>query len=249
MTTKILYIFRDLKQFKLFAILCLATLFNFALIAVRLHHLEFSYTDINSTRDFAKLRGTSTFFFLIWNLFLAWVPYWISLSLEGINKRFSSKVLIGTILFVWLLFFPNAPYILTDLLHLREREPIPYWYDLMVLLSFAWTGLMLGLASLYEVQVFLQKRFSKIISWLAIFIILPLSGLGIYIGRYLRWNSWDILTNPIGLFQDLIAILLNPGDFYGSGIALLSTIFLTIAYLTFVSLAGFRRHPNNNVRT
>ena len=244
MTQKIFYLFRDAKQFRLFALLLLSTLFNFALIAVRLHHLDFNYSEIESTKEFAKLRGTSTFFFLIWNLFLAWVPYWIALSLEYIYQQTSYKIVIILLLFIWLLFFPNAPYILTDLLHLRHRQPIPYWYDLMVLLSFAWTGLMLGLASLYEVQLFLQKHWSKTISWLFIMFVLPLSGLGIFIGRYLRWNSWDILTDPFGLFQDLVAILLNPGNFYGSGIAVVSAVFLSIAYLTFISLAGLSSKKN-----
>ena len=245
MALKIFHLFRDAKQFKLFSILVLSTLFNFALIAVRLHYLDFDYTEINSTKDFAKLRGTSTFFFLIWNLFLAWIPYWISLSLEYFGKHTSSGILIAALLFLWLLFFPNAPYILTDLLHLRHRQPIPFWYDLMVFIAFAWTGLMLGLASLYEVHLFLRKRWSKAASWLFIIIVLPLSGLGIFIGRYLRWNSWDILTDPLGLFQDLAAILLNPGNFHGSGIAVVSAVFLSIAYLTFVSLAGLSSKSNS----
>jgi len=225
------------RQFRQFMVLSLFTLFNFSLIAVRLHYLNFDFTTIQSSEDLILLRGTATFLFLLWNLFLAWIPYWISLAVAPFYERTKSLTFIGSILFVWLLFLPNAPYILTDLLHLRDRAPIPYWYDLMLLISFAWTGLLLGLTSLYEVHLFLTKQFSKTIGWVGIFTAITLSGLGVYIGRFLRWNSWDILTQPIQLFTDLIEILLHPYSFYGSGSIIVFAAFFFLSYLTFFNFS------------
>jgi len=225
------------RQFRQFMVLSLFTLFNFSLIAVRLHYLNFDFTTIQSSEDLILLRGTATFLFLLWNLFLAWIPYWISLAVAPFYERTKSLTFISIILFVWLLFLPNAPYILTDLLHLRDRAPIPYWYDLMLLISFAWTGLLLGLTSLYEVHLFLTKRFSKTIGWIGIFTAITLSGLGVYIGRFLRWNSWDILTQPIQLFTDLIEILLHPYSFYGSGSIIVFAAFFFLSYLTFFNFS------------
>jgi len=101
---------------------------------------------VSNFSTFRQLKSTHTFIFLIWNLFLAWIPYWISiLFAQGITKGrpwIISLLLLST----WLLFLPNAPYIITDLLHLRWRHPIPHWFDLMVIFIFAYTGLKLGIA-------------------------------------------------------------------------------------------------------
>ena len=235
MLSKVKQLFRDEQQFRFFGLLCLTTLFNFALIGQLLHYLQFDFTEIQSTQDLIKLRGTTTFFFLIWNLFLAWIPYWISLTLDSFYKWSESKTLIGILLFAWLLFFPNAPYIITDLLHLRNRAPIPHWYDLMLFLSFAWTGLILGLISLYEVHRFLNQHVSKFVSWCCIVFAIGLSGLGVYIGRVLRWNSWDILTTPMDLFHDLFYIIINPSAFPESDMIWVIGAFMFLAYLTFIN--------------
>ncbi|MEL6865155.1 MAG: DUF1361 domain-containing protein [Bacteroidota bacterium] len=144
---------------------------------------------------------------------------------------FLSNRLTGLALVAWLLFFPNAPYILTDLLHLKSRAPIPYWYDLMLLLSFAWTGLMLGYLSLYEVQRFIAQRSQPWLARLAVGMALPLCAIGVYIGRYRRWNSWDVLTRPGELLSDSIQTLLPPHVEIGTvGMILVFTIFLFLGY-------------------
>jgi uncharacterized membrane protein len=234
-------LFRDEQQFHLFVLLCLSTAFNFALIGVRMYHLDLTYHQLNSVNDLRLLRGTTGFLFLIWNLFLAWVPYWISLVLERSSRRFKSSILTGFLLLSWLLFFPNAPYILTDFLHLRNRAPIPYWYDLMLLASFAWTGLILGLLSLYEVQLFLRKRVGNWLSWFVAVTAIFLCGFGIYLGRFLRWNSWDVLTKPTTLAVDLFDIICHPFTAGNElGIALVLSVFLLLAYLKMVLLMGSR---------
>lgn len=234
---KIKLLFGGDRQFRQFMVLSLFTVFNFSLIAVRLHYLDIDLGTIHLSKDITLLRGTATFLFLLWNLFLAWIPYWIALTIAPVYDRTKSILLIGGLLFAWLLFLPNAPYILTDLLHLRNRAPIPYWFDMMLLISFAWTGLLLGLTALYEVHLFLAKQFSRTIGWTGIFIAITLSGLGVYIGRFLRWNSWDILTQPVHLFSDLIEILLHPYSFYGSGSIVVFAAFFFLSYLTFFNFS------------
>lgn len=134
-----------------------------------------------------------TYIFFAWNLFLAIVPILFS---RRLCKQEKLKVKSYVYLAVWLLFFPNAPYIVTDIFHYVERPPIPKWYDLVLVTSAAWNGLLLGIVSLMQVEQFLQQHIQK--RWTNFYIItsIMLCGYGIYIGRFLRFNSWDIITNP-----------------------------------------------------
>ena len=231
--------FRDKRQFRLFVIMILSTFFCFALIGVRLQYLNFEFDQVNSAEDLAKIRGSKSFLFLVWNLFLAWIPYWISLNIERVTQVSGSRLIAGSMLICWLLYFPNAPYILTDLLHLKSRSPIPKWYDMMVLVSFAWTGLMLGFLSLFEIQLFLKKRMHDKLAWILTFSAIVLCAFGIYLGRFLRWNSWDVITKPSTLLQDLIINLSSPITYSATiHITLVISGFLFLAYLTLVALIG-----------
>ncbi len=235
--SKIRILFSEDRQFRQFMLLSLFTLFNLCLIGVRLYYMDFNLAAIQSSKDLFVLRGTTTFLFLIWNLFLAWIPYWLSLAIGPLYERNRSLLLTGGLLFVWLLFLPNAPYILTDLVHLRLRTPIPFWYDLMLLISFAWTGLLLGIISLYEVHRFIAKTWSKLAGWMIITICIILSGIGVYIGRFLRWNSWDIITQPFDLIRDLFQIIIEPQSFHASGSIVIFAAFFLLSYLTFFSFS------------
>jgi len=115
------------------------------------------------------------------------------------------------------------------------RAPIPFWYDMMLLISFAWTGLLLGIISLYEIHRFIAKNWYGLAGWMVVIICVILTGIGIYIGRFLRWNSWDILTHPMELLMDLIKILIQPQSFNGSGSIVLFAAFFLLSYLTFFS--------------
>ena len=156
--------------------------------------------------------GNITYLFLVWNLFLAFTPWCLSnILVHRFQSRSSSFSLFPwVILGFWLLFFPNAPYILTDLFHLTKRIRVPFWFDLSLLLSYALTGLMFGLISLLHVDAWLRGRQP---SWMVSFLIvgvLFLSGFGIYLGRYQRWNSWDLASNPMALLYDIADRFLNP---------------------------------------
>ncbi len=150
--------------------------------------------------------GHTKFIFLAWNLFLAAIPLGFAVLLsKGERWRLAAPLISG-----WLLFFPNAPYVLTDLLHLRQRTGIPIWYDLLMLLSFALVSLWMGFQSLHLVQVWIARKTSHLMAWSFVGISLMLSGFGIYLGRFLRWNSWDIVSNPLDLLGDIWARFADP---------------------------------------
>jgi uncharacterized membrane protein len=178
--------------------------------------------------------GTRIFLFLNWNLFLAFVP-WALTSLVVIKPVIQrSKIILGILLIAWLLFFPNAPYILTDLFHLRQRSTMPIWYDLLLILSFAWTGLLFGFLSLWDIERILNKFMKPVFITMLSTVFLFIGSFGIYIGRYLRWNSWDILTDPLELMYDISDRVVNPFVYPGAwGMTLFMGLFLNLLYWSF----------------
>lgn len=185
------------------------------------------------------LSGQVTYVFLAWNLFLAWIPLVISQKIGGVQNRWKIFLLIGS----WLLFLPNAPYIITDFLHLKQRPPIPYWYDILLLFSAALNGLLLGFASLLNVEKFLSVRYGNRISGFLILCSLFLCAFGIYIGRYLRWNSWDIITNPGAIASDVLARIVNPFDHFGTWSV--TFLFGSFFYVIYSSIKNFINTKSN----
>lgn len=145
--------------------------------------------------------------FLGWNLFLACIPYAITISL-AIRK--TNRFVFWSGFSIWLAFLPNSPYILTDLQHIRLSTIQSVWFDVLLILSFAINGLIIGFASLQIMQKLLRQRLSKQVTIISTYTILLLCGFGIYLGRVLRWNSWDILQNPIGILSDIGKRILFP---------------------------------------
>lgn len=194
-----------------FTLLCGATLLSLSLFRVR-----------------NILSGSMDYAFLIWNIFLAWIP----LGLAHMATAFSWKrryILITVPLAVclWLLFFPNAPYILTDLQHLGHPKPgVPVWFDVLLLIWFAWTGLLLGMVSLFLMQDIVRREFGRITGWLFVFAVGILGSLGIYMGRFLRWNSWDLLFNPFQLLKDFLYYATHPSLQSIIFIGVFSTFFI-----------------------
>jgi uncharacterized membrane protein len=150
--------------------------------------------------------GSPMYAFLVWNLFLAAIPAAAAGLLVRARTKLGRTILAG----VWLAFLPNAPYLVTDLMHLRLSSAAPVWFDIALLVSCAATGLLLGYTSLADVQRLAARRFGEAVSWLCAAVTLVLCAFGIYLGRFLRWNSWDILTDPSGLFTDIGMRLLYP---------------------------------------
>ncbi len=182
-----------------------------------------------------------SYIFLLWNLFLAWIPLLISMNING-NK---SKQKIFLMLCTWLLFFPNSPYIITDLFHFRPRG-IPLWFDLVLIVSFAWNGMMLGFISLFQVQKYFDEKFGKIKSWMMVLSVFVLCGFGIYLGRYGRFNSWDVLVNPFELMSEIIQTIIHPlrsKETYS--VTMLFSTFLFCCYSTIFALVKSHKHEND----
>ena len=154
--------------------------------------------------------GSLAFAFMAWNLFLAAIPAvaaWLFARAMGKNSSSIERVIWFV---VWLVFLPNAPYIITDFVHLTTRPGVPFWYDTALLVSCAGTGLLLGYTSIADVQFVIARRFSALAGWLLVAGAILLSGFGIYLGRFLRWNSWDTLTRPRQLSVAITERVMNP---------------------------------------
>lgn len=178
--------------------------------------------------------GGWTYVFLVWNLFLAWIPFLASLVAAAIYrfhpKRWWSLLMPGLI---WFLFFPNAPYLVTDFLHLRPRSGAPIWYDIVLLSTFAWSGLFLAVFSLRTMQTVVRALTGSIASWFFVAGIVSLSGFGVYMGRFLRWNSWDLFFHPYAVLADITTRLANPLHYPRTyAVTLIFALFLLVCYLT-----------------
>lgn len=176
--------------------------------------------------------GSGYYRFLITNLVLACVPLFLSTVLRIAAHRRFHWTILAVLLSLWLLFLPNAPYMLTDILHLTRASHAPAWYDLALLLSCAGTGLLVGYLSLIDVQVIVARRFGLAVSWIFATVSLGLSGFAIYLGRFLRWNSWDVLVDPARLFG-LLEAGVNPGAHTQAlAVTMIFGMILTLGYIT-----------------
>ena len=158
------------------------------------------------------LKDDMKYSFLLWNLFLAWIPLILAqLSYQAMEKNHMPTAY--AILFLWLLFFPNAPYIITDLLHLKDYSQNILWFDSLLIFSFAITGLLIGLSSLSIVHQSLEQMLGKMQSWSVVVGSLVLLGFGIYLGRYCRLNSWDLFSQPLWFAGRVLHQFKNPMAF------------------------------------
>ena len=158
----------------------------------------------------AKLTQSYFYFFLVWNLFLAGVPFLITQFMKYYEGWKASRIQKIVLFSSWLLFLPNSPYIITDLIHLHHEESILAWLDLFLVFVFAINGLLLGLLSLMDMHRFISAAFSSRFSSIVTFKICLLCGYGIYLGRFLRFNSWDVITRPKNLLFEVGNSLYEP---------------------------------------
>jgi uncharacterized membrane protein len=154
--------------------------------------------------------GYFTYLFLVWNLFLAFVPYAISESFYRRIPVMENKWKRLIVLSGWLLFIPNSFYIVTDLFHLEQFDSAPKWFDLLLLFSFAWNGLLFGILSVRRIETIVTAIYGNRYSILFMLVVMWLNAFGIYIGRYLRYNSWDIIAQPFSLFAEMLEVIIHP---------------------------------------
>lgn len=218
---------KEKNRYELTTLLIVMTLFCFTLSLFRFY-----------------VTNTKVFLFLNWNLFLAFIP-WVASSVVIINPRLNkNKIATLIILMIWILFFPNSPYILTDLFHLKPRSSAPIWFDLILILSYAWTGLLYGFISLMDIESLLKRKLSNTITFAGVTMLLFLGSFGIYLGRYLRWNSWDVLQEPYSLLNDIGDRFINPFSHPRTwGLTILMGVLLNLIYLS-IKLV---RKSNNSV--
>jgi uncharacterized membrane protein len=208
--------------------------------------------------------GQRGYAFQSWNLFLAWIPMWLALWIVRVQARKPdgdpprlkpAAVALGVL---WLLFLPNAPYLLTEFVHLHPshgpserafgalagvspRRAVPIWYDVMLILVFAWNGLLLGLVSLDLVRRVVRQRFGDWWGWATAVVVIGLCAFGISLGRFQRWNSWDLFSQPVTLLSDVTSRLLTPWAHpRTAATTVLLATFLLLAYLTMVALMNAR---------
>ncbi len=156
------------------------------------------------------LNTDRTFLFLLWNFFLALIPLLLSSILLQMNKGgYSTFSMIGVGI-AWMLFFPNAPYILTDFIHIAYGEP--YWMplDILTISWFSISALLAALISMNDISNILLSRYHQKRVSIMILGLSMLAGFGIYLGRYLRFNSWDVLQRPNVLFMRVSERIVDP---------------------------------------
>jgi uncharacterized membrane protein len=206
-------------------ILLLCVVFTMSLLLVRMLYSQ--------TFDYS---------FYGWNTFLAAIPYLISTQLIKLRKiRFAALLM----LFIWLIFFPNAPYLVTDLLHYEERQPVPFWYDILLVVSATWNGLLLGLVSLMNVETFLARHLKPVWVTVCVFISLLLCSYGVFLGRFLRLNSWDIASTPIDLAYNSARHVLQPQRYTKLWVfTILLAVLLSLIYFTLKNLPKMREEKH-----
>ena len=205
-------------RFKTLVLVTVALIFSIILLMVRM-----------------KLNKSYFFLFLIWNVFLAIIPYTITMYLN--TKPNISKIKLAFWGLVWLAFLPNAPYIVTDLIHIRIGNHYLLWLDVLVVLSFALSGLLLFFISIMDMQKLLKSKFEKLPVEAVSIVIIFLCGFGVYLGRFLRYNSWEIISQPHLLFKDIITIIFSPFQHFEAWLFTLGFgAFLVVGYFMFKNL-------------
>lgn len=190
------------------------------------------------------MSGSGHFLFLNWNLFLAGIPLLLSRLLMHNENITKAKLLF--LLPMWLLFFPNAPYILTDLFHLGRVSSMPKWFDLMMILLFAWAGLFAGFKSLQDIQRMLAKFMSARKSMVVVVVLLFIAAFGVYIGRFERWNSWDLIVHPFSVISDVLEKFTDPVSHLRTwGVTLLLGTLLNVIWFSIMLMKPQTPHETS----
>jgi uncharacterized membrane protein len=184
------------------------------------------------------------FKFLVWNLFLGWLPFaFVKIATHYFKKK--QIRLYFFFLFFWLLFLPNSFYLITDLVHLEERLPVPYMYDIFLIFSFVLNGVMAGMYTIFKVRSQIRSRFKQFIHPFWILFLFVLIGFGVYLGRFSRWNSWDLFNQPVSVMEDISFRIIFPYSNYKTWIfTAICAISLWIFYKLLATSGVFSQDEN-----
>lgn len=189
--------------------------------------------------------GDIRYALLSWNILLAILPLFFIGKVVA-NKQKQKKPIMWLLL--WLFFFPNSVYMVTGFIHLANENfvwiidrdqhssysdiiysnDIFVWAKLLVISLGFLLAILVGFESLYLFEQIIRKRYSKIICFFVIFGVALLTSVGVYIGRFLRFNSWDVVFSPLELLKET----LNLGMF-GIEFIIIFTLFVLISYLLY----------------
>lgn len=178
--------------------------------------------------------------FLAWNLFLAWIPFVAAMGVARCNRMAA-----GFAGLVWIAFLPNAIYLVTDLVHLSDGPEL--WRHILQFGFAAWTGTLLAVVSLRMVHDRVERDLGRFVGWLVVMIAVAGSGVGVAIGRFQRWNSWDLITQPRLVAHSTLLWARTPrANIQPTGVAIAITLFFGLAYLTIWALSrpGFDGQGN-----
>ena len=194
--------------------------------------------------------GTPTFTFLAWNLALAWCPLVIAAIAYLLHRFGAPKLALAAIIALWLLFLPNAPYLVTDFIHVRVAEGRLQLFDGLLLASFGLNGVALGYVSTYLVHTVARDRVGAPIAWLLVTVSIGASACGIYLGRVLRLNSWDAIRDPMLLPRLTRARLEDPfGNPDLIAMVSIATVLLFLGYIaTYMGGRWLTAPPASRIR-
>lgn len=174
---------------------------------------------------------------IVWNLLLAWVPLVLSVVLEAGWRRRWPLPATAAVAAAWLLFFPNAPYLVTEVVQLAPREGVPLWLDALILFSLGVAGLLVGFASLELVRTLVTVVAGRLAGWALTLVVLAATGFGIYLGRFSRYNSWDVLSRPRRILYDVRSAAAEPlSNSRAVAVSAVFTAFVTVSYLAVVAI-------------
>jgi uncharacterized membrane protein len=187
---------------------------------------------------------------LPWNLVLAWVPLGLALVVYDGARRGMRGLWLLSLCGLWLLFFPNAPYLMTDLKYLRVIGGVPLWYDVLLTSAAAAAGLALGFLSLFLIHSVARRRLGAVWAWIGVWAVLALSSVGVFLGRFQRFNSWDVFTDPKPILSDVAKGLSNPLNYPEVfAVTVVFSGFLVGTYLVFYAFARAKVFPGNDSRS
>jgi uncharacterized membrane protein len=169
--------------------------------------------------------------FFVWNLVLAWIPVFFAAGFAVVRRR----IWLIPLGLGWLAFLPNAPYLVTDLVHLGSG--VELWRHVMQYGVAAWTGVILGAVSMHLVRQRIEREFGAVTGWIVVVVSVGLCAIGVVIGRFQRWNSWDLVTQPGAVAATTLDWVRSPLAYVQpTGVALAVGAFFGLAYLTLWSL-------------
>ncbi|MEK7585724.1 MAG: DUF1361 domain-containing protein [Patescibacteria group bacterium] len=172
------------------------------------------------------------FIYLLWNIFLAILPFIASsLLLNYFNNKRLTKITFTIGFVAWLLLLPNAPYIVTDMIHLGRGRSAILLYDTFLLFSSAWAGLLLGIYSISHIEKIIKSKYSSKVTSILVGFIILLTSFGVYLGRFLRFNSWDVISDTSFLFKNLWSVVSNPNEYIDAYLFTgLTFLFIFVSY-------------------